>query len=85
MLGGAHPHGSQALTVVVQGLVYITAGGAGWAAGRRHQSQMRHPHAPLNTNATIVKSINFFIFHFSHRNGIVSGATVAKETLHQGI
>jgi hypothetical protein len=73
------PQGLQSL-VVVQGLEYITVGGhCDWLFGRRHQSAIRHPAAPLNKIATDVKISNFFIFRFSHRNGIVTGENFAKK------
>ncbi len=47
--------------------------------GRRHQSHIRHPAAHKSTIDTLVKSSNFFIFRFSHRNGIVTGEWIAKK------
>ncbi|MGA2796623.1 MAG: hypothetical protein ABSE63_03480 [Thermoguttaceae bacterium] len=74
------PQGSQAPTVVWQGVEYITACGHwAWGAGRRNQSQIRHPAAPLSRTAMVIKISNFFIIRFSHRNGIVSGENIAKK------
>jgi hypothetical protein len=74
------PQGSQAPTVVWQGLEYITGCGHwAWAAGRRNQSQIRHPAAPLSRTPMVIKISNFFIVRFSHRNGIVAGEDIAKK------